>query len=248
MINQYPLWKYLLVAAVLVVGILYSLPNLYGEDPAVQVSGTRGEVVDEAIRERVSEALHEAGLATKSVAMEGERLLVRFPNTDVQLKAADHLANLLGNNFVVALNLASAAPPWLQSISARPMYLGLDLRGGVHFLMEVDMDAAVAQAEERYVGEFRDLLRKRDEPIRYITVGRGDGGVQAQFRSAEERDQALAALNKEYGDLEFSVAETADRWLLTARIGEDQRREIRDFALQQNITTLRNRVDELGVA
>ena len=248
MINQYPLWKYLLIATALVVGILYSLPNLYGEDPAIQVSGTRGEQVDGAIRDRVANALREANLAPKAVELQEDRLLVRFADTDLQLLAADRLQAVLGNDFVVALNLASAAPAWLQAINARPMYLGLDLRGGVHFLMEVDMDAAVAQADERYVGEFRDLLRKRDRPIRYITVGRGDGGVLAQFRSAQDRDQALAALDKEYGDLEFSTAEAADKWSLTARIGEQQRREIRDFALQQNITTLRNRVNELGVA
>lgn len=248
MINQYPLWKYLLIALVVLTGIVYALPNLYGENPAIQVSGLRGEIVDEAIHSKVLEALRSASLPTKSVEIENESLLVRFNDTDTQIKAADVLKQALGKNFVVAFNLASAAPAWMQAINARPMYLGLDLRGGVHFLMEVDMDAAVDQAEARYVGEFRDLLRKRKEPIRYITVARVSGGVVAQFRSAEERDQALAALDKEYNRLEFSTSETVDKWMLTARLDEQERREIRDFALQQNITTLRNRVNELGVA
>lgn len=248
MINQYPLWKYLLIALIVLTGMVYALPNLYGENPAIQVSGLRGEVVDDAIRNQVEEALGSAGLPTKSIEMQKESLLVRFNDTDTQIRAADVIKQALGKNFVVALNLASAAPAWLQAINARPMYLGLDLRGGVHFLMEVDMDAAVDQAEARYVGEFRDLLRKRDEPIRYITITKSGGGVVAQFRTAGERDQALAALDKAYNRLQFSTSETADKWVLTARIDEQERREIRDFALQQNITTLRNRVNELGVA
>ncbi|MDV3237695.1 MAG: protein translocase subunit SecD [Gammaproteobacteria bacterium] len=248
MINQYPLWKYVLIVVVLVVGVVYALPNLYGEDPAIQVSATRTEKVDEAIRGRVLDALRDAGITPKADELGDDRLLVRFDDTEDQLQAADRVEKALGGKFVVALNLASAEPGWLQSLNAIPMYLGLDLRGGVHFLMEVDMDAAVKQAEERYVGEFRDFLRKRDEPIRYISVARGSNGVVAQFRSAAERDQALAALDDEYGDLEFSTSESADKWMLTATIGEQQRREIRNFALQQNITTLRNRVNELGVA
>jgi preprotein translocase subunit SecD len=248
MINQYPLWKYLLIALIVVAGAVYALPNFYGEDPAIQVSATRTEKVDAAIRDRVLESLRDNGLIHKAAELQEDRLLVRFNDTDSQIKAADVLKQMLGNRFVVALNLASAAPAWMRAISAQPMYLGLDLRGGVHFLMEVDMDAAVAQAEERYVGEFRDLLRRNEPPIRYITVTRGDGGVVAQFRSAADRDQAQVALNKEHSDLEFTPTETADKWLLTARIGENQRREIRDFALQQNIITLRNRVNELGVA
>ncbi len=248
MINQYPLWKYLMIAVVLVVGTLYALPNLYGEDPAIQISATRDEKVDAAVETQVTDALREAGITPMAVELQQERLLVRFTDTEVQLKAADSLEKLLGKKFVVALNLASAEPAWLHAINALPMYLGLDLRGGVHFLMEVDMEAAVDQTEARYVGEFRDLLRKRDEPIRYITIIRGSGGVVAQFRSAEERDQALEALKKEYGRLEFTTSENVDKWLLTAKIGEQERREIRGFALQQNITILRNRVNELGVA
>ena len=248
MINQYPTWKYLLIAVILVVGMLYALPNLYGEDPAIQISATRNAQVDASVQERVSAALSEAGITPMSVELLQEQILIRFSDSELQLKAADLLGTTLGKQFVVALNLASAEPAWLHAINALPMYLGLDLRGGVHFLMEVDMDAAVDQAEARYIGEFRDLLRKRDEPIRYITVIRDSTGVAAQFRSAEERNQALEALQKEYESLEFSTSESVDKWLVTATIGEQERREIRNFALQQNIITLRNRVNELGVA
>ena len=148
----------------------------------------------------------------------------------------------------MALNLASAEPAWLEAIGARPMYLGLDLRGGVHFLMEVDMEAALEQAEKRYVSDFRSVLRKRDEPIRYITVGRRGHEILAQFRTEADRDAALEALRKEFPELEYGTREEGDRWLVVARISEAEQRKIRDFALQQNITTLRNRVNELGVA
>ncbi|WJW74533.1 protein translocase subunit SecD [Thiohalobacter sp. IOR34] len=248
MINQYPLWKYLLIVVIAVLGIVYALPNLYGEDPAVQISPSRMEQVDEALRERVEAVLEEAGLGYKRIEQGEGRMLVRFEDTETQLTAADQLREALGNRFVVALNLATAEPDWLRALNAKPMYLGLDLRGGVHFLMEVDMDAALAQAEKRYVGEFRDFLRKHEPPIRYITIGRSQGGILARFRSQADRDAALDALSREFGELQFEARDEPGRWLLLARIGKDQQRQIRDFALQQNITTLRNRVNELGVA
>ncbi len=248
MINQYPFWKYLLILVVMLVGAIYALPNLYGEDPAVQISPSRMEQVDEAVRDSVVRALEDAGIPYKRVELGADRLLVRFEDTEAQLKAADRLQEVLGNRFVVALNLASAEPEWLRDMGALPMYLGLDLRGGVHFLMEVDMDAALEQAEKRYVGEFRDFLRKHEPPIRYISVRRSGGAILAQFRSAEDRDKAYDALRDEFRELEFDTRDEPGKWLVTARIGEAQQREIRNFALQQNITTLRNRVNELGVA
>ena len=244
--NQYPLWKYLLIVAVVIVGVLYALPNLYGEDPSIQISPLRGERVDQAIRDRVAEALQEAGLTHIGVELGDNRLLVRFPDTEVQLAAADRLQEVLGDRFVVALNLASAEPAWLQAVNAQPMYLGLDLRGGVHFLMEVDMDAAVAQAEERYVEELRSLLRS--ERLHYITIGRKNGEIVARFRDATQRDAALALVEKEYRDLQIESREMADSADIALTLAEDEQREIRTFALQQNITTLRNRVNELGVA
>ena len=248
MINQYPFWKYLLILVVMLVGAIYALPNLYGEDPAVQISPSRMEQVDEAVRDSVTRALEDAGIPYKRVELGADRLLVRFEDTEAQLKAADRLQEVLGNRFVVALNLASAEPEWLRDMGALPMYLGLDLRGGVHFLMEVDMDAALEQAEKRYVGEFRDFLRKHEPPIRYVSVRRSGGAILAQFRSAEDRDKAYDALRDEFRELEFDTRDEPGKWLVTARIGEAQQREIRNFALQQNITTLRNRVNELGVA
>lgn len=248
MINQYPFWKYLLILVVMLVGAIYALPNLYGEDPAVQISPSRMEQVDEAVRDSVTRALEDAGIPYKRVELGADRLLVRFEDTEAQLKAADRLQEVLGNRFVVALNLASAEPEWLRDMGALPMYLGLDLRGGVHFLMEVDMDAALEQAEKRYVGEFRDFLRKHEPPIRYVSVRRSGGTILAQFRSAEDRDKAYDALRDEFRELEFDTRDEPGKWLVTARIGEAQQREIRNFALQQNITTLRNRVNELGVA
>jgi preprotein translocase subunit SecD len=244
--NQYPLWKYLLIVAAVIVGVLYALPNLYGEDPSIQISPLRGERVDEAIRDLVAEALQEAWLSDIGVELGDNRLLVRFPDTEIQLAAADRLQQLLGDRFVVALNLASAEPAWLQAVNAQPMYLGLDLRGGVHFLMEVDMDAAVAQAEERYVEELRSLLRS--ERLHYITIGRKNGEIVARFRDATQRDAALALVEKEYRDLQIASRDMADGADIAMTLAEDEQREIRTFALQQNITTLRNRVNELGVA
>ncbi len=248
MLNQYPLWKNLLIVLVVLFGALYALPNVYGEDPAIQVSPTRGAKVDSLVRDRVVKALNQAGYAYKRIELGQDRLLVRFADTEVQLKAADRLRAALGRKFVVALNLASAEPAWLRELRAEPMYLGLDLRGGVHFLMEVDMQAALAQAEGRYVDEFRDLLRKHKPPIRYVTIGRHDHAIVARFRKAAARDAAEVVLKKEYPALLFETREGARGPELVARLSEKEQRDIRKTALQQNITTLRNRVNELGVA
>ncbi|RMG30544.1 MAG: protein translocase subunit SecD, partial [Gammaproteobacteria bacterium] len=247
--NRYPLWKYLLILFVLGIGLLYALPNLYGEDPAVQISPTRTEPVDEALRRTVLERLQSAHLAPKAVELEpGKHLLVRFGDTETQLKAADMLKAALGRRYVVALNLASAEPAWLKAVGAKPMYLGLDLRGGVHFLLEVDMDTAVRTAEKRYVSAFRERLRKHDPPIRYITVTTRDHAVEAWFRNAKDQQAALEVLEKEFPRLKFETREARGRFLVVARMSKAELREVKQFALKQNITTLRNRVNELGVA
>jgi preprotein translocase subunit SecD len=245
MINQYPLWKYLLVVFVVLVGAVYALPNLYGEDPAVQVSGSREAVVDEALKVKVEGILRKEGIEPKSVELAGGRLLVRFKDTNDQLKANDSLTSTL-SGYVVALNLAQATPDWLKSLGAVPMYLGLDLRGGVHFLMEVDMDAAVSQAEERYVGELRTLLR--GEKIRYVSIGRQPGKLVVKFRSAAERDEAMRLIHKEFRSLLLEEGQEGDRFLIYGRLDKNEKQAVRKFALEQNITTLRNRVNELGVA
>lgn len=244
MLNRYPLWKYLLILAVLAVGVVYALPNLYGEDPALQISSTRG-LMTPAVRAQVEAALREAGLPYKQVDLEGERVLVRFADTETQLKAKDLLRERLGDRYVVALNLAPATPEWLRAIGALPMYLGLDLRGGVHFLMEVDMEAAVRQALERYVDELRSLLRS--EKIRYLTISREGDVVKLRFRSAEARDRAHEVIRRQFPRLLLEKA-GGERYPLVARLSEEELREVRRFALEQNITTLRNRVNELGVA
>ncbi|MDQ2694294.1 MAG: protein translocase subunit SecD [Pseudomonadota bacterium] len=245
--NRYPLWKYLLIGLVTVVGMLYALPNLFGEDPAVQISPSRGAVVDQALHGRVASALDNARLAYRRLELTPGRLLVRFADTETQLKAADVLQQALGGDFVVALNLAPSTPGWLQALNMRPMYLGLDLRGGVHFLMEVDMNAVVRQAEESYVNDVRTLLR--DQRVRYATVGRSPGGgVRVTFTDAAQRDAARRVLENELSNLTFSEAQAAEGHALQLSLTEQEIQEKRRFALEQNITTLRNRVNELGVA
>jgi len=246
MLNKYPLWKHLLIVVITVVGLLYALPNLYGEDPAVQVStSARGVDVDEGTLAQVVGVLERAGVSVKSVRFEEGLLLARFSDTETQLQAAERIKEGLGSGYVVALNLAPGTPDWLRALDAAPMYLGLDLRGGVHFLMEVDMQAAVRQAEENVVNDLRLLMR--DNRIRYRTVTRSSDGVRVRFADASPLDEAQSLIEREFPAL---VVETSvdDEPQLLASLSEDEAEAIRKFALQQNITTLRNRVNELGVA
>ncbi len=246
MINQYPLWKYLLIALVVLTAATYALPNLYGEDPAVQVSlSERGTLSTDTVA-RISALLDRKEIAYKSVAQEGDKLLARFHNTEDQLVALDLIRTQLGDGFISALNLAQTTPQWLRSMGGEPMYLGLDLRGGVHFLMEVDMDAAITKAEERYISDLRVILRK--EKIRYQRIVRNrEGGVLLSFNDAAVREEASQRIQQEYPRLLISEPEQEGFPLLLG-ISEQEIDETRKFALQQNITTLRNRVNELGVA
>ena len=248
MINQYPLWKYLLVAAVLTVGTFYALPNIYGEDPAVQVSAARGAPVDAELEARVGDELARAGVLPIRVERDDRRLLLRFDGEEAQLRAKDTLRNVLDRRrFVVALNLAPATPRWMEALGTLPMSLGLDLRGGVHFLMEVDMDAAVRQADLRHVGDVRGLLR--EEKIRHKGISqRQDGGLAVRFRDAEDRDAGQAVIERTLPDLVLEEVEVSGDPGLRGRLSETATADIKRFALQQNITTLRNRVNELGVA
>jgi preprotein translocase subunit SecD len=246
MLNKYPLWKYLLIVAIAVVGLFYALPNLYGEDPAVQVSASARSVeVDESTRAQVVGILERAGLTAKAVRFEEGLLLARFADTETQLQAAERIKEGFGSGYVVALNLAPGTPDWLRALDAAPMYLGLDLRGGVHFLMEVDMDAAVRQAEENVVNDLRLLLR--ENRIRYRTATRSGDGVRVRFADAGPLDEAARLIEREFPALEVDTV-TDGEPRLEARLSEAEAEEIRKFALQQNITTLRNRVNELGVA
>jgi preprotein translocase subunit SecD len=255
--NQYPIWKYLLVAVVVVAGALYSAPNLFGEDPAIQISSTRGVKVEAAVMGDLEALLQRHAITPKSLVIDGGLLLVRFKGTDDQIKAKaaidDELFKEGGRRqYSVALNLAPSTPAWMTTVNALPMYLGLDLRGGVHFLMEVDMAAALGQAVERYSGDIRTLLR--ENKVRYLGVDRRPyaegqrGTVEIGLPSEEERAKAQAAIAKEYPSLVLEEDEIDGKPVLLARIGEVEEREIKNFALKQNITTLRNRVNELGVA
>ena len=243
--NQYPLWKYLLLVVVIAVGVLYSSPNLYGEDPAVQVSAERGAVFDESLDNRIRSTLSAAGITPKSLVREQGRVLVRFDSGDDQLKGADALRAELARGYIVALNLAPTTPDWMTDIGALPMYLGLDLRGGVHFLMEVDMEAAVKNAMERYVGDIRSQLR--EDKIRYRSVQLRPEGLTVMFRSAGDVEEGRSRIRTENPDLELRDGPEGANSII-ANLSEAAIRETKRFALQQNITTLRKRVNELGVA
>ena len=249
MINQYPMWKYLLLTFVLVVSVIYALPNVYGEDPALQISGSRTAKIDETTSEKILGVLEEAAIPVKGVETQPGNLLFRFNDTEAQLKAVDYVKSVLGTGYIVALNLAPATPAWLGYFNALPMYLGLDLRGGVHFLMDVDMKAAVAQATERYTGDLRTLLR--EAKIRYAMIRAEDQAVRVMFRNAADVEQAGKLLDKNFPELVLEDIPADDEGKnagLLARLSEQEVSDIQKFALQQNILTLRNRVNELGVA
>jgi len=245
--NQYPVWKYTLISAICLLAVLFALPNLFGNDPALQVSATRSTVVDASTEVLVRETLTDAGVEYKSAEITPQGLLVRFENTAEQLKAQRLVKFELGSDYVVALNLAPATPNWLQSLGADPMFLGLDLRGGVHFLMEVDMNTAIKSAETRYKDEIRGLLRTNK--IRYLSISqRATGGVYVKLRDEKDLVLTRELLSKEFKTLDQKEENDGGRVNLLLTITEDEVRAVKNFALQQNMTTLRNRVNELGVA
>ena len=245
--NRFPLWKYVLIGITLVVAFLYSLPNFFGEVPAVQLSPLRAvEKVDTALLGQVETALKSAKLTYTGVELAGNSVKVRFANTDNQIKAKDVLQTSLGDRNTVALNLVSASPSWLTAINALPMYLGLDLRGGVHFLLEVDMKAALEKAAIRYQNDFRTELRS--DKIRYGRISREGNAVTVHFATRDQRDAGVEKLSTAFSDLAFTPEDQADGFTLTARLKPQAETKVQEFALQQNITTLRNRVNELGVA
>ncbi|QKJ86144.1 preprotein translocase subunit SecD [Paramixta manurensis] len=233
-----------MLIVVIIVGLLYALPNLYGEDPAVQVTGARGSAASEQTLVQIQNVLQADKIQSKSVALENGAILARFANTDVQLRARDSIAKALGENYVVALNLAPATPTWLSLLSAEPMKLGLDLRGGVHFLMEVDMDTALSKLQEQNTDGLRSDLREKG--IAYTNVRKIDNyGVEVRFRDAAARDAAVSYLTPRHRDL---VLNTSGDNLLRVVMSDERLREAREYAVQQNINILRNRVNQLGVA
>ncbi|MGD9889080.1 MAG: protein translocase subunit SecD [Halothiobacillaceae bacterium] len=243
--NRYPLWKNILVVLVLVFGVIYALPNLYGEDPALQISA-RATAITQADKERVTTLLQQNAIPIKQADIVNDQVLVRFANTEDQLKAADLMRKELGRAFIVALNLASNTPAWLSSLGAKPMYLGLDLRGGVHFLMEVDMDSALKQLRERTVEDVRGFLR--NEKLRYQLVAIEGSDVVVRFADDAEREAAKAVLTRQYPDIEWSPRDDGKLAFMVGRFSEKAMLAERKAALDQNITTLRNRVNELGVS
>ncbi len=243
MLNQYPLWKYILLIVVLLFASIFALPNLYGEDPAVQISHRTKSLIDED-KLAIEQTIQSKDITLKSAELTQGRLLVRFNDTETQLIAAEALKEALGKQYLIALNLAPATPDWLRAINAAPMYLGLDLRGGVHFLMEVDMVAAVKRLEESLLSDMRSYLR--DEKVRYRGVRRDDQGLHINFRELANMQQAAEILPRQFRELEFS--ENEDTLTINAKLSEVAIRDEQKSALQQNIITLRNRVNELGVA
>ncbi len=244
--NRYPLWKYIVIAVAVVLGFLYTLPNFYGEVPAVQVSPVKAtQKADAALLEQAEAALKAAGIPYQGAALDGTGLKVRFADTDAQLKAKDRLQSELGAQYTVALNLLSSSPSWLTSLGALPMYLGLDLRGGVHFLLQVDMKAALDKAIDRQIGEARTSLR--GEKVAYSGVSREGDGVKVKFRDADARAKGRAVLEKGLPDLLWKEQDGGEAALM-GTLRPEARKQLQDYALQQNITTLRNRVNELGVA
>jgi len=244
--NRYSFWTYVLIAAALVVGLLYTLPNFYGEVPAVQVSPLRPTLkADAALQERIESALKKGGFASTGVFLDATSVKARFGSTETQLKAKDLLQGQLGDDYVVALNLLSNSPGWLRSIGALPMYLGLDLRGGVHFLLQVDMKAALAKKLEATLIDIRSNLREKKIP--YGGATREGQSVSVRFRDAQARDKGQAEIARTMPDLELRAVDGPEFRVVAALKPEGQRKTM-EFALQQNITTLRNRVNELGVA
>ncbi|MDD1642367.1 MAG: protein translocase subunit SecD, partial [Methylococcaceae bacterium] len=242
--NHFPLWKNLLVLIIFGIGIIYSLPTLYGEDPSVQVSSTLATKIGQEQANRIESEIKSAGVTVKAFEFKDGRILARFNNTDDQLKVDDLLRDSLGSDYTVALNLAPTTPGWLRALGANAMYLGLDLRGGVHFLLEVDMDAAARQAEDRYTEDVR--LALRNAKIRYQSVSKDGGFIKVTLKTADDKPALLTILDKDFRTLDITEPEAQDQvWL---KVSEKEVREIKKFAVSQNMTTLRNRVNELGVA
>ena len=246
MINQYPLWKNLLVAFVLLVGALFALPNIYSQDPVVEVTGTRGAMASESLQARVQQALKAAAIPVKRFDLEKGKLRIRFNSPDDQLRAQEVVAKALPPEFTHAMTLSPDVPGWLAGVGGKPMNLGLDLRGGIHVLIDVDMDAAMQKAVELQVTNIRGFLR--GEKIRYVTVKPDGMGVEVRFRDAALRDKAQELSSEEFRGLNFSARDEGEKFFFRAAISDSEQREVRKQALVQNITTLRNRVNALGVA
>ena len=250
--NRYPFWKYVILAVALLVSVLYTLPNFFGEAPAVQVSSLRSAIkVDVTTVARVQQALKDANITADVVALDGTSVKARFSSTDTQLKAKDVIQKALSPEtgdaaYVVALNLLSRSPAWLTALHAAPMYLGLDLRGGVHFMLQVDMQAALTKKAESLSSDLRVLLREKN--IRHSGITRNGQAIEVRFRDSQTLTLAKNLIQDQFADLQSTDAPDGTEYKLIARIKTDAARRIQDQALKQNIVTLHNRINELGVA
>jgi preprotein translocase subunit SecD len=251
-VNKLPIWRAIVMVVALAFGLLYTLPNFFGEAPAVQVSSGKSTVkVDQEIADRINRVLQIAGISAEAVALEGTSVRIRLPDTDTQLKTKDAIDKALNTDpkdprFVVALNLVSSSPGWLSAMRALPMYLGLDLRGGVHFLLQVDMPAALSKRMDVLVTDTRTLLR--DKNLRHSGISRSAQGIEIRFREAETRQKSRELLNTQIPDLNWAEASVAGELAVIGTMRPETEKRVRDYALKQNITTLSNRVNELGVA
>jgi preprotein translocase subunit SecD len=245
--NQYPLWKNLLILAVVLGGLLLALPNLFSQDPSLEVTAERGNQITEASIGEIRAAMENAEVPVKDVErLEDDKLLVRFTSPGEQLRGQEVMTRVLAERYNSALTTSPDLPGFLDAMGLQPMFLGLDLRGGIHVLIDVDMEAAVDQALERYTGDIRTELRKAK--IRYLTIERSEGRIAVRFRDQAVRDEALTLIRREFRDLTLTDGETGGDYYVYATLPPPIQEEVKRFALEQNITTLRNRVNALGVA
>jgi preprotein translocase subunit SecD len=250
--NRYPVWKYAILVIAMLLGVVYTLPNFYGEAPAVQVSSAKATIkVDTSTLQKVEDALKAASITPQTVALEGTSIRSRFQSTDEQLKAKDAIQKALivdaaDPQFVVALNLVSRSPAWLTALHASPMYLGLDLRGGVHFMLQVDMQAALTQRVESLAGDLRSIMREKD--IRHGGISRNGQSIEIRLRDAQQQDAAKKLITEQFADLQAREVNNGTEFSLVVSIKPEAARKVQEQALKQNITTLHNRINELGVA
>jgi len=245
--NHYPWWKWLIIAVVVIPGLFYALPNLFGDDLGIQIRGTRGATLTSSDLAQIKSLVDSSGSVYRSIRKDDRGISVRLTTPDDQLKVRDLLEQELGNRYTIALTLLPAAPNLFTGVGAKPMYLGLDLRGGVHFLMEVDMNSVARRAQERYVADIRAALRK--EKLRYKEVhNRTDGAIEIWLRDASRLPDAQKLIQREFSGLTIDSTQVQGEEHLTVRLSESEVEDLSEFALTQNITALRNRIDELGVA
>ena len=245
--NRYPLWKYIVIATSILLGLLYTLPNFFGESPAVQISPLRADAhTDIALLQQVEQTLKQQNISYSGTILEATGIKIRFADTDTQIKAKDILSTEVGSDYIVALNLLPNSPQWMRHIGALPMYLGLDLRGGVHFMLQVDMDGALTKSLDRFSVDLRSTLREQRIPS--AGISRDRSRIIIKFRDEQARERAIAEFKKSFEDLDFQPDNTSGEPHLAISIKPEALVGMQNTAVQRNITTLRNRVNELGVA